>query len=115
MKHRQVDESLCGRLDTWLGTRRPAVRKHLSPLQFSLDSGIDEETATHLFALCTDIGLLRTRYTVECPGCSSILGNYYSPGEIPESMYCPECGSNVLVGSGDVAVWFELLREPERF
>lgn len=103
-------------LDEWLGSRRAAVRKHLSPLQFAVDTDIDEGKAINLFFECTqpDVGLLKVYFVVECPYCNAILGVYDEYVKIPSSIICDECGGEVETDDDHVIVWFELLLEADR-
>lgn len=41
--------------DEWLGTRRLATIKTLSPLQFSTDTGIDDNVAINLFLIAVSL------------------------------------------------------------
>ncbi|AEG14534.1 hypothetical protein Desku_0935 [Desulfofundulus kuznetsovii DSM 6115] len=111
----KIDDLLYKKLDVWLGTRRKATRNFLSPLQFSIDSGIDEDTAMLLFAICTqpDINLLKVRYMVECPYCYRKLAIFNNPMEIPEQVYCPEDEADIPVKKDNIVIWFELLSEPQ--
>ncbi|MFD2663353.1 hypothetical protein [Paenibacillus thailandensis] len=114
MSRFQIDEFLYNKLDIWLGTRRKAVRNFLSPIQFSLDCEIDQETSISLFVICTekDINLLKQRYVVECPCCQRLLGEYLAPADIPFIIDCPECGKNIKVNRDMIVIWFKLTQEP---
>lgn len=113
--YHQVDSFIINKLDSWLGTRRQAARKFLNPIQFSIDTDLDEELSILLFANCTNprIDVLKQRYVAECPNCNKILGTYYSPQEVPFKLYCAECNSNVHLSFDDIIIWFELTRLPE--
>lgn len=110
MKHYQIDEILIKKLDLWLGTRRKATKKYLSPLQFSIDCDIDEETSMGLFVLCIEnaVHLLKQRYTIECR-CGRIIGDYESVIEIPMSYHCIECNREYETTMDMIVIWFELL------
>jgi hypothetical protein len=114
MKAFQIDEFVIQKLDVWLGTRRKAVWKFLNPIQFSLDSDIDEETAIHLFAVCTDqrIHVLQQRYSVECPCCNRELGLFELPAQIPQTIYCVACDEDVKVTEDYITIWFKLIEKP---
>ncbi|PHB61124.1 hypothetical protein [Bacillus wiedmannii] len=115
MKNLEIDNFLIKKLDTWLGTRRKATRKHLSPLQFSIDTDIDEDTSIELFAVCTDneIKVLREKYIVTCPNCcDKIIDVYYTPEEIPDIINCYECNRSIRVREEMITIWFELMRIP---
>ncbi|MBZ8120541.1 MULTISPECIES: hypothetical protein [Bacillus cereus group] len=115
MKDLKIDDFLIKKLDTWLGTRRKATRKHLCPLQFSIDTDIDEDTSIELFAICTDkeIKILREKYIITCPNCcDKILNVYYTPEQIPDIIYCNECDRTIRVREEMITIWFELMLIP---
>jgi hypothetical protein len=114
MKKYKVDEFLIRKLDIWLATRRKAVRKFLSPLQFSLDTDIDEDLSIDLFFICSekDLELLKFRTIVKCPNCDRIIGVYEEPTKIPSSIYCDECNFNIKVNQDIVETYFELTQLP---
>jgi len=116
MSRYQIDNYLSSKLDVWLGTRRRAVKYFLSPLQFSLDCGIDEDTSISLFVICTmqDIRLLKEIYVVECESCNNrILGTFSQPSDIPDELYCGECDMSIKVTKNNLVIWFKLLSEPQ--
>jgi hypothetical protein len=115
MRKFQVDEFLIKKLDVWLGTRRKAVRKFLSPLQFSLDTNIDEDVSMDLFLYCTekDLKILKQRFVVTCPVCDRILGVYTLPTDIPEEIFCAECNHTIKITEDMITIWFELLVTPQ--
>lgn len=110
----KVDDFFIKKLDIWFGTRRKAIKRFLSPLSFSQDTGIDEDISIDLFILSTEknVKLLKQRYVIECPSCNSLLGSYDFPNEIPDSIFCSECNSNVSITEDMVIIWFELLMNP---
>lgn len=110
----RIDDFISNKLDVWLGTRRRAVRKFLSPIQFSLDSEIDEDTAISLFVICTgrDIGLLKQRYSIECPHCNRLMNSFSLPSDIPSEIYCIECDRTYSVTKDMITIWFELIQSP---
>lgn len=115
LKAYHFDELMISQLDAWLGTRRVAVRKYLSPLQFSFQTGVREDAAIYMFALCVqpDIGLLKARYVVECHACEyRVVEVFESKIDIPQEIYCGECDRSFKVTSDDIVIWFELLEEP---
>lgn len=115
MRNYRINEVLFNKLDAWLGTRRQATKKFLNPYQFSIDSGINEEDALNLFALCTqsEIDLLAMRCMVECPICGHRLGTYGIKDKVPESFCCEECTSVLKESDTEKSFWFSLLKEPE--
>lgn len=116
MSRYQIDSFLMNKLDIWLGTRRKAVRKYLSPLQFSLDCEIDEDISISLFSICTmqEISLLDEYYVVECENCNNrILGTFTQVSDIPNEIYCGECDRNIEVTKYNLLIWFKLLKEPQ--
>lgn len=64
LKQFQFDDQIISQLDSWLMSRRVAVQKYLSPLQFSAHTGVKKDTAVYLFALCVQpaIAILKPRY-----------------------------------------------------
>ena len=102
--------------DEWLGTRRLATIKTLSPLQFSTDTGIDDNVAINLFFDCCkpDIELLRVSWHLECPCCGTTLqtANTYSVIEHSE-IFCENCSSSFLTTDENIFVWFSRLKEPD--
>lgn len=114
MRNYQINEVLYNKLDAWLGTRRQSTKNFLSPMQFSIDSGIVEEDALNLFALCTqpDINLLAIRCMVECPVCDHRLGTYIIHDEVPETFHCIECETDTKYSNTEISFWFSLLKEP---
>jgi hypothetical protein len=113
LEQHQVDRLVISQLDSWLGTRRKAVWHALNPLQFSIDSGIDEELALYVFALCTEaeFGLLRVKYVLECPVCDRNIKTYYSASDIPQFFTCLECGTHIeKIDEEWISIWFELLK-----
>jgi hypothetical protein len=97
-----------------LATRRPLTIGFLSPLQFSLDTGIDQETALALFAYCTqpDIMVLRVKYCVTCNRCDHVNGCYYRRNEIPTKITCLGCEREENFDEDMIRIWFELIQEP---
>lgn len=115
LKTYHFDDLMINQLDSWLGTRRVAVRKYLSPIQFSYQTGVREDAAIHMFALCVqpDIALLQARYVVECHACESrVVEVFESKTDIPQEVYCGECDRTFKVTSDDIVIWFKLLEEP---
>ncbi|TYS18483.1 hypothetical protein FZC78_02790 [Rossellomorea vietnamensis] len=113
--YHQIDNFVISKLDSWLGTRRQAVRKFLTPLQFSIDTDIDEEYSISLFAICTDpkIKVLQEKYIVECPHDNTILGVYTSAHEVPHRILCNECNQYIDVSLNNLVIWFELIQSPQ--
>lgn len=111
----KVDDFFIKKLDIWLGTRRKAIRKFLSPTGFSIDTGIDEDVSIDLFILSTEdkVNILKQRFVVECPLCNSILGSYDFPNQIPHTIFCAECNKNILVNEDMIVIWFELIQHPQ--
>lgn len=114
--YHRIDSFIVQKLDSWLGTRRQAVRKFLNPIQFSIDTDIDEDFSILLFANCTNpnIGVLMQRYVVECSCCNRLIGVYSSPSLVPHNAYCIECNENIHISFNDITIWFELVKIPER-
>lgn len=115
LKDYRFDDLMIDQLDSWLGTRRIAVRKYLSPIQFSYQTGIREDAAIHMFALCVqpNIALLKPRYLVECKKCEyRIVEVFESAIDVPQKLYCGECDRTFDVSSDDIIIWFQLLEEP---
>jgi hypothetical protein len=114
--YHHIDTFIIRMLDTWLGTRRQAIKKFLDPIQFSIDTDIDEELSISLFADCTHpkINVLKKRYTVECPQCGKVLGVYFNPNEVPITIFCNECNHNYPVTFDNIIIWFELIKLPEQ-
>lgn len=115
LKMYKIDDTLITQLDAWLGTRRKAVVDFLNPLQFSIDSQIDEQYAIYLFVMCTKpkIEVLKVKYILECPVCDKIQQVYFNPLEIPDKFSCLECGSLVKVHEDYINIWFELIKKPQ--
>lgn len=110
-----VDEVTIAKLDAWLGIRRKAVIDFLNPLQFSIDSGIDEEFCLYLFALTSqnDIGVLRVKYVIECPCCEHVSKTYYKQIDVPRIFECLNCESTGPIRDEYITVWFELVKEAQ--
>lgn len=114
LNRHNIDSFLIQKIDIWLATRRFATYNYLSPLQFSLDFGINQEIAIKLFLLCTlpEINLLRERYVVRTPCCERNIVSVYGQEQIPQKMRCEEHGMEKEVNIDDIVIWFELLSEP---
>jgi len=115
LKMYKIDDISISKLDGWLGTRRKAVIDSLNPLQFSVDTGIDEQYSIYIFALSTQIGIavLKARYVIECPLCDTVYKVVYDLEDIPKCFVCNECGSNLKNHEDYVTIWFELIIEPQ--
>lgn len=109
-------ENIVVTFDEWLGTRRLATINALSPLQFSADTGIDENIAINLFFDCCkpDIALLRASWHLECPCCGTTVlkTDNYSTIEHGE-IFCEDCGSTFSTSDENIFVWFSRLKEPD--
>lgn len=105
-------------LDWWVGTRKKNTWKYLNPLQYSLDCGINHETAISLFALCTleeDISLFQVRSVTRCPNCKEVVAKEYDsvcPTNFPS--LCEECGEILLEEElkNETEVYFSLQVDP---
>jgi len=94
-----------------------SVSKFLSPLQFSRDSAIDEETPIALFAARTqqDIGVLRVKFCIKCYLCDYPASYYYQYGDIPSFLSCDACEADVSVTPELVRIGFERVKNPEPY
>ena len=115
LKQNKIDMDIIKKLDGWLGTRRKAIWKSLNPLQFSIDSGIDEDLSLYLFILCDNLKLLKVQYIVHCSLCDANLNKYKSIKDIPEKIFCNECNNYININEEDIIVYFELLIPPTDF
>lgn len=98
--------------DLWLGTRRKGIWSHLSPIKFGLDADVQEETAIRLFARVVkeDIGILGTRYMVECPHCQQLQ----DWDTINRATQCLTCQQDYKINADNVLIYFRLLKEPAK-
>ena len=114
MSEYQVEDYVISKLDSWLGTRRPAIRKFLNPLHFAIDTGIDEQASLNLFAICTrpEFKVLELRCECECPQCDDILGSFKSY-EVPSSIFCEACEQEIDVDLERIVFWFSLIKQPQ--
>lgn len=123
MKRYKVDDFLIKKLDIWLGTRRKAIRKFLSPLQFSIDTDIQEDVSIDLFFFSTEnhVDVLKQRIVVNCPNCDRILGVYENPNDVPTHTTCIECNPEenmpIDIDEDMITIWFELTKSalPQNF
>lgn len=115
MRTQRIDQMIVDQLDSWLGIRRRATWKTLDPLQFSIDSGIDEDLALYLFVLCAKINLLKIQYVISCPFCENNLQVYNFSTDIPKEITCEECNLKQIIDEENIIVYFELLIPPEPF
>lgn len=113
LKNDVVDDISIQSLDSWLGSRRRFTYESLNPLQFSIDSNVDEELAMLMFSLCVkeNIKLLNVRYEVVCPICDTSLYTTYNRNDIQQYYICDDC-KNKIESIDNVQIWFELLEDP---
>lgn len=102
--------------DKWLGTRRLATLNTLSPLQFSIDTEIEDEIAISIFFRCCepDCLLLKASWHLECPLCGATLlvTDTYSTIDTNE-YFCEDCSSSGPIFDENIIVWFSRLQEPD--
>jgi|GEM_PF-3037388 len=90
----QIDSLAINLLDSWLAMQRDAVLNNLSPLRFTGQTDINHDLAIDMFLLAAtpEIGVLRTKYKINCPVCDTPNGDYYSLKDIPnEQIFCKHC------------------------
>ncbi|HIW33443.1 MAG TPA: hypothetical protein IAA29_11725 [Candidatus Paenibacillus intestinavium] len=90
----QIEPVAINLLDSWLAIQRSAILRNLSPLRFSVQSGIDVDLAIDMFALSSssDIPVLKPIYKVLCPNCDGVHQNVYIDSEIPQhTINCRFC------------------------
>ena len=98
------------KMDVWFASRREAVKRSLTTLQFAIDMEVDEDSAVELFDQCVAIGLLEKYYVLECSQCQEIIGIYNNPDEIPEQYHCEDCGT-IGTSRGHIAEFYKLISE----
>ncbi|PQD97092.1 hypothetical protein CYL18_04245 [Pradoshia eiseniae] len=117
LRRKQINNHDIDLLDWWLGTRRANTRRHLNPLQFSLDCKIDTDHSIRLFSLCAldeNLGLLSVRYVSRCPNCDTVLSTQEQEF-VPKIRDCYECGGkyNQDILKDKVEIYFSLNCAPQ--
>jgi len=103
-------------LDWWLGTRKKNSVKSLNPLQFSIDTGIDNSISLSMFSHCVynkGLNLLKIRYVYYCPICDHRMVT--ASESINESfLVCRNCEMLISkkVLEDLVEILFVLIKEP---
>lgn len=103
--------------DWWLGSRKKNSLRTLNPLQFSLDSGIDNSIALSLFSHCVydrKINLFKIRVVYYCPICNHRMIS--GKEEVQETfLICRNCESAISeeILKERLEIYFELIKQPE--
>jgi|GEM_PF-2855642 hypothetical protein len=61
-----------------------------------------------MFALCVqpDIAVLKARYVIECSDCDDrVVEVFESSIDVPQEIYCGECGRTFKVTSDNIVIW----------